>query len=86
MRELFEEFGRPFWSIVGERLLTAPEVSAIYKDYPGNFGETLICLASMKILGRERPIPAASWAQDINNRKNEEKQETIKKEREKITK
>ena len=72
MRELFEEFGRPFWSIVGERLLTAPEVSAIYKDYPGNFGETLLCLASMKILGRERPIPAASWAKDINNRKNEE--------------
>lgn len=72
IRELFEEFGRPFWNIVGERLLTAPEVQAIYKGYPGNFGETLLHLASMKILGRERPVPTANWAQDINNRQNEE--------------
>jgi hypothetical protein len=72
VRELIEEFGRPFWNIVGEQLLKAPEVQAIYKGYPGNFGETLLCLASMKILGCERPIPLPNWAQDINNRKNEE--------------
>ena len=72
IRELFEEFGRPFWNIVGEQLLKAPEVKAIYEGYPGNFGETLLCLASMKILGRERPIPCPDWAKDLNNRKNEE--------------
>jgi creatinine amidohydrolase/Fe(II)-dependent formamide hydrolase-like protein len=72
VRELIEEFGRPFWNIVGERLLKAPEVQAIYEGYPGNFGETLLCLAALKILGRERPIPMAKWAQDLNNLKNED--------------
>ncbi len=69
VRELFDETGHPFWFVQGEKLLADPEVNAIYKDYPGNFGETLLCLAAMKILGRERPIPAADWAREIESKR-----------------
>jgi len=69
VRELFDETGHPFWFIQGEKLLADPEVNAIYKDYPGNFGETPLCLAAMKILGRERPIPAANWAREIESKR-----------------
>jgi hypothetical protein len=31
----------------------------------GKFGETQLALASLKVLGRERPIPMESWAQEI---------------------
>jgi len=68
VRELFDETGHPFWYIEGEKLLTIPEVAAIYQDYPGNFGETLLCLAAMNILGRERPIPAENWAREIDSK------------------
>ncbi|MFH1068356.1 MAG: creatininase family protein [Candidatus Glassbacteria bacterium] len=72
VRELFDETGHPFWFIEGERLLTAPEVKAVYDGYPGNFGETLLCLAALKILGRERPIPAENWAREIESKRGEE--------------
>lgn len=72
VRELFDETGHPFWFVEGERLLKDPAVSAIYEGYPGNFGETLLCLAAMKILGRERPIPAADWAKEIDSKRGEE--------------
>ena len=61
-RELFDETGIPFWLIEAERALSRPEVRAVWDGYPGNFGETLIGLASLRILGRERPIPYPDWA------------------------
>lgn len=64
-RELFDQTEHPFWFIEAARLLNAPEVKALYEGYPGNFGETLIGLASLKILGRERPIPMARWAREL---------------------
>jgi len=64
-RELFDETEHPVWFIIGENLLNIPEVREIYQDYPGNFGETLLCLASLRILGRERPIPCAEWAKEL---------------------
>jgi len=64
-RQLFDETEVPFWMIEGERLLHLPEVKAIYEGYPGNFGETLIGLASLKILGRERPIPCPAWSKEL---------------------
>jgi creatinine amidohydrolase/Fe(II)-dependent formamide hydrolase-like protein len=72
VRELFDETGHPFWFIEAERLLKDPAVSGIYEGYPGNFGETLLCLAAMKILGRERPIPAADWAAEVDSKRGEE--------------
>jgi hypothetical protein len=64
-RTLFDATGHPFWFVEAERLLSAPEVKALYEGYPGNFGETLIELASLRILGRERPIPHADWAREL---------------------
>ncbi|MBN2290522.1 MAG: hypothetical protein JXQ83_14405 [Candidatus Glassbacteria bacterium] len=68
-RELFDETEQPFWFIECERLLADPEVKAIYEGYPGNFGETQLGLAALKILGRERPIPAAGWAREIDSKR-----------------
>lgn len=63
-REVFDRTQKPVWFIVAENLLKAPEVRAMYEGYPGNFGETLICLASLRILGRERPVPYPEWAKE----------------------
>ena len=63
-RALFDETDVPFWMLECERLLGIPEVARIYEGYPGNFGETLIGLASLRILGLERPIPCPSWARE----------------------
>ena len=56
---------KPVYSIIAEDLLKAPEVRAIYEGYPGNFGETLLDIASLRILGRERPIPCPNWAKEL---------------------
>ena len=69
VRELFDDTGHPFWFIQGEKALSDPEVRAIYQGYPGNFGETQLCLAALKILGRERPIPAPEWAREIESKR-----------------
>ena len=36
----------------------------MYAGYPGNFGETVIEMASLRILGRERPIPVPEWTRE----------------------
>ena len=64
-RSLFDESETPYYFLQCSRLLEAPEVKAMYAGYPGNFGETLIELASLRILGRERPVPLADWAREI---------------------
>ncbi|MFB3828550.1 MAG: creatininase family protein [Bryobacteraceae bacterium] len=64
-RSLFDETETPYFYLQGSRLLEAPQIRAMYQGYPGNFGETLIELASLRILGRERPIPLANWAKEI---------------------
>ncbi len=61
-REVFDETERPIWMLVGERLLEFPEVKALYDGYPGNFGETQIGLASLKVLGRPSVIRYPEWA------------------------
>jgi len=63
-RTLFDELEVPFWCVEAERALDHPEVKAIHEGYPGNFGETLLGLASLKILGRERAIPCPKWAKE----------------------
>jgi creatinine amidohydrolase/Fe(II)-dependent formamide hydrolase-like protein len=63
-RALFDQMERPFLMIQGSKLLSHPDVRPLYSGFPGNFGETQICLASMKILGRERPIPMARWSKE----------------------
>jgi hypothetical protein len=64
-RELFDETEKPVWFVSASRALQLPEVKALYDGYPGNFGETQLALASLRILGRERPIPLESWAKEI---------------------
>ena len=64
-RELSDRTERPIWFVEAARALDLPEVRALYEGYPGNFGETLIGLASLKIIGRERPIPLADWAREL---------------------
>jgi hypothetical protein len=61
-RALFDETGVPFWLVEAERALAREEVRALVAGYEGNFGETLIDHASLRILGRTRPIPCAGWA------------------------
>ncbi len=63
-RTLFDETEIPFWLVEAERALSRPEVKAVFEGYPGNFGETLLGLASLKILGRERSIPYPDWAKE----------------------
>jgi creatinine amidohydrolase/Fe(II)-dependent formamide hydrolase-like protein len=64
-RELFDESEKPIWFVSASRALQLPEVKALYDGYPGNFGETQLALASLKILGRERAIPLERWAREI---------------------
>ena len=64
-RELSDRTERPIWFVEAARALDLPEIRALYEGYPGNFGETLIGLASLKIIGRERPIPLADWAREL---------------------
>ena len=61
-REVFDETEQPVWMLVGERLLELPEVKSLYDGYPGNFGETQIELASLKVLGRPVVIRYPEWA------------------------
>ncbi len=63
-RQVFDRTEKPVWLLIGERLLHDPAVHALYENYPGNFGETQIGLASLRILGRERPIPYPEWARE----------------------
>ena len=64
-RSLFDETETPYLYLQGSRLLEAPEIRAMYAGYPGNFGETQVELASLRILGRERPTPLENWAREI---------------------
>jgi len=64
-RQLFDETEVPYFYLQASRLLELPEIKAMYEGYPGNFGETVIEMASLRILGRERPIPAAEWAREL---------------------
>ncbi len=63
-RSLFDETETPYWYLQGSRILETPEIKAMYAGYPGNFGETLVELASLRILGRERPVPMENWARE----------------------
>jgi len=64
-REIFDATGKPIWFVEAAKLLEHPDVKSLYEGYPGNFGETVIGLASLKFLGRERPIPMAKWAAEL---------------------
>jgi len=66
-RSLFDETETPYWYLQGSRILDAPEIRAMYAGYPGNFGETLVELASLRILGRERPTPLENWSREIKH-------------------
>ncbi|MBI3207972.1 MAG: creatininase family protein [Candidatus Solibacter usitatus] len=63
-RALFDETEVPYYYLQGSRILDQPEIKAMYAGYPGNFGETVIELASLRILGRERPIPVPNWTRE----------------------
>jgi hypothetical protein len=76
-RSLFDETETPYWFLQGSRILDTPEIRAIYAGYPGNFGETLVELASLRILGRERPIPMAAWAKEIKHEDGRDQPEEI---------
>lgn len=64
-REIFDRTSKPIWFIEAARLLDDASVRPLYQGYPGNFGETLIGLASLKALGRARPIPYPEWAREV---------------------
>jgi creatinine amidohydrolase/Fe(II)-dependent formamide hydrolase-like protein len=66
-RSLFDETETPYWYLQGSRILQDPQIRAMYEGYPGNFGETLVELASLRILGRERPIPMEAWSKEIKH-------------------
>jgi creatinine amidohydrolase/Fe(II)-dependent formamide hydrolase-like protein len=64
-RELFDESEVPTYFISARHAFDLPEVQALWKGYPGNFNEQQIELASLRILGRERPIPLENWSREI---------------------
>jgi hypothetical protein len=64
-REIFDETEVPVWLLIAERLLERPEVKRILEGYPGDFGETQIDLASLKVLGRKAVIRYPEWAKEI---------------------
>ncbi len=66
-RELFDETEKPIFFISARRAFDLPEVQELWRGYPGNFDEQQIDLASLRILGRERPIPLENWAKEIKN-------------------
>jgi len=63
-REVFDETERPVWLLIADKLLEEPEVKEIYAGYKGQFGETLIELASLRILGRNPVIRYPEWARE----------------------
>ena len=64
-RELFDETEIPTYFISARRAFDLPEVAELWRGYPGNFNEQQIELASLRILGRERPIPLETWSREI---------------------
>lgn len=64
-REVFDETERPIWLLIADKLLEEPEIRRMYASYPGQFGETLIELASLKVLGREPLIRYPEWARVV---------------------
>jgi len=63
-RALFDETEVPYFYLQGSKLTEDPQIKAMYAGYPGNFGETVIEMASLRILGRERPIPVPDWTKE----------------------
>jgi creatinine amidohydrolase/Fe(II)-dependent formamide hydrolase-like protein len=61
-REAFDETELPVLHLVADKILEDPEVKKIYADYPGQFGETLLELASLKVLGRDPVIRYPEFA------------------------
>ena len=55
-RELFDETEEPAWLLVADRLLEMPEVKGMLEGYPGRFGENLIELASLRVLGKRSEV------------------------------
>jgi creatinine amidohydrolase/Fe(II)-dependent formamide hydrolase-like protein len=68
-RELFDETERPTFFISARRAFDLPEVQELWRGYPGNFNEQQIDLASLRILGRERPVPLENWSREIKPEK-----------------
>jgi creatinine amidohydrolase len=64
-RELFDETEKPSFFISARRAFDLPEVQALWRGYSGYFNEQQIDLASLRILGRERPIPLENWSKEI---------------------
>jgi creatinine amidohydrolase/Fe(II)-dependent formamide hydrolase-like protein len=64
-REVFDETERPVWLLIADRLLEEPDVKRMYAGYPGQFGETLIELASLKVLGKQPLIRYPEFARAI---------------------
>jgi len=64
-RELFDETEIPTYFISARRAFDLPEVSTLWRGYPGSFNEQQIDLAALKVVGRERPIPLENWAREI---------------------
>jgi len=65
----FNETEKPFLFLKCQTLVASPQASAIYAGYPGSSPETQLCLGAFKILGRERPSPAANWAKEIESKR-----------------
>jgi creatinine amidohydrolase/Fe(II)-dependent formamide hydrolase-like protein len=66
-REVFDETERPVWLLIAERLLELPEAKGLYEGYPGSFGETVIELASLEVLGKRATIRYPEWARAKKN-------------------
>ena len=71
-RNVFDLTEKPVWFIIGRQILETSEAKMLFDDYPGRLGEAVIDQASLKILGRQRPIPCPDWAKNANYYENDQ--------------
>jgi hypothetical protein len=65
-RDVFDLTEKPVWFIIARQILDTSEAKKLFDNYPGRLGEAVIDQASLKILGRQRPIPYPEWAKRTN--------------------
>jgi creatinine amidohydrolase/Fe(II)-dependent formamide hydrolase-like protein len=64
-REVFDETEKPVWLLIADKILDEPEVRQIYSRSTPDFGEALLELASLKVIGKRPLIRYPQWAREV---------------------
>lgn len=74
-RTIFDMTEKPVWCIVARQILENSEAKKFFNGYPGELGEAVIDQASLKVLGRQRPVPHPDWAKSADQNESDQPQE-----------